>query len=80
MTGAQGRSRTLLTVFGHADVDREAGGEARELEIVLSGAEASDSLVFVLKEGTTWYDNRGDNFEVCLHLMVLVPELAYLST
>jgi hypothetical protein len=31
---------------------------------VLSGPEASDSLVFVLKDGNTWYDDRGDNYEV----------------
>lgn len=46
------------------------GGEGRELEIVLSGPEASDSLVFVLKDGNTWYDSRGDNFEVRLGLAV----------
>ena len=31
---------------------------------MLSGPEASDSLVFVLKDGNTWYDDRGDNYEV----------------
>ena len=31
--------------------------------MVLRGAERSDALVFVVKEGTTWYDQRGDNFE-----------------
>ena len=48
--------------LGCAMVRREAGG-SRELEVVLNGAERSDSLVFVVKEGSTWYDKRGDNFE-----------------
>lgn len=41
---------------------RDADGQ-RELEVVLRGPERSDALVFVVKEGTTWYDKRGDNFE-----------------
>jgi len=59
------------------EIYRDAGGEARELELVLSGPEASDSLVFVFKDGSTWYDNRGDNFEVCsfshMHPLVASP-------
>lgn len=37
------------------------------------GPEASDSLVFVLKDGNTWYDNRGDNFEVLTSCLPSAP-------
>lgn len=49
------------------------------LEVVLTGDERSDSLVFVVKEGTTWYDKRGDNFEVGprAHRAPTLPDLAY---
>jgi len=53
------KSRALQTPF------RDEDGQ-RVLEVVLTGDERSDSLVFVVKEGTTWYDKRGDNFEIPL--------------
>lgn len=55
-----------LPLVGADNLCRDVGGEGRELEIVLSGPEVSDSLVFVLKDGNAWYDSRGDNFEVRL--------------
>lgn len=44
---------------------RESDG-AQVLELRLSGSEKSDFINFVLKEGDSWFDNKGTNFHVPL--------------
>lgn len=46
------------------------------MEVVLIGEERSESLVFVVKEGATWYDSKGGNFEVRLSLYSSIPPKA----
>ena len=51
--------------FGQHPRRRDRDG-AKQLTLTFSGDERSDWLNFVLKDGDSWYDNKGTNFHVPL--------------
>ena len=49
----------------HPPLCRDRDG-AKQLTLTFSGDERSDWINFVLKDGNSWFDNKGTNFHVPL--------------